>query len=187
MRRWTLDIGHWTFRPGHWTFSAVLVLLTAAAGHALVARIYPLGQVIESSDWIASGPATWVEGKPGRLALRGKALKGKIVASPLMLDMAGSAGKPLGDRARAGQRFVLFGSVTRGGVLFGFTEGTWFRAKRAGATWTVASTNPDMTRTWTGTSAGLEKLVTDVLAGRTPAPAPDPKAKPTLGPLVRKQ
>ena len=47
--------------------------------------------------------------------------------------------------------------------------------------------HPDMTRTWTGTTAGLEKLVADVVAGKATAPAPDPKAKPSLGPLVVKK
>jgi hypothetical protein len=172
-----------------WIRAAVMVvgmLAPARVAEALVARIYPLAQVIEGSDWIASGAANPVGATPGRFAVRGKVSKGKVASSLLLIDAAGPAGKPLRERVRPGQRVVLFGNEGRGGLLFGFTEGTWFRAKRAGSAWSVTSMHPDMTRTWNGTSMALEKVVGDVLAGRAGAPAPDPKAKPALGPVVKK-
>jgi hypothetical protein len=165
---------------------ALLTLALATAAEAVVARIYPLGQVIQGSDWIASGTAGKPDPARGRISLTLQGLKGTPPAAPLRLSLSGPSGKQLQDRVAAGQSFVLFGSEAAGGTLFGFTNGTWLKARRAGAGWTVASLHPEMARTWKGTSTDLTRLVREILDGKTPPPAPDPKVKPSLGPPVKR-
>ena len=153
--------------------ATALLLCAAAPAAAVVARVYPLSQVIGSSDWIAAGTST------GQLRLRLRPLKGEPGPSAV-LRPAAALSKTHARRIAAGRSFVLFGSRSRGGLLFGFTDGAWFQAKKTGAHWSVVSVHPEMSRTWTGASADLTRIVTEVLAGKREAPAPNPKAKPSL-------
>jgi len=153
---------------------------------ALVARAYPLQQLISMSDSIAAGPATKVDAKKGSLTLGLETLKGQPAAKQVSFVATGPSGKALLDRVAPGQSFVLFTSTQGKGGLFGFTDGTWFRAARAGAGWQVVSTHSEMARTWTGKSVDLANLVREVLAGKTTPPPPNVRLKPSLGPLVKK-
>lgn len=163
---------------------AALALATAAG--AVVARVYPLGQVIQGSDWIASGQALAPDRAHGRLGLALQPLKGTPPGARLALSGTGATAKQLLDRVGKGQAFVLFGSDQGGGMLFGFTNGTWLKAKRSGAGWALVSLHPEMARTWTGSSADLARLVREVQDGKATAPGPDPRVKPSLGPLVKR-
>lgn len=161
-----------------------LSLLAVGPTAAVVARVYPLAQIIASSDWIASAK---VSPSPDRLALTLAPLKGTLPAGRTTLLVAGKAGKDLRERVARGQTMVLFASRARGGVLLGFSEGTWLRGEKAGASWKLTALHPEMARTWTGSSAALVGLVRNVLSGKTTAPLPALKRKPSLGPIIRRQ
>ncbi len=154
-------------------------MLLMPPARAVNSRLYPLEQIIRMSLWIGVGPG---EIKSGELVVEPSALKGAV--TELRMKLAPAAATTLMPRVAKGQPFVLFGGKT--GVLFGFTNGTWFQAARTGAAWSVAATRPDLARTYTGTSDALAGLVRDVLAGRAHAPEPNPKAGPLLGPIVTK-
>lgn len=175
-------------------------LLAAAAGslHAVVQRTVALKSVLESESWIAVVRVDRLDDSRADLGVL-RNLKGSGKEDRFILHLTGDAeaakaGQPkqLVERLAPEMEVVLFGSV-RGErrTIVGFANGTWFQMTgdaRAGMSASLSFTHfePYLRRTYRGTTAELAQIITDCLAGRREAPAPDPQEPPGIGPPLKK-
>ena len=173
-------------RRGVSLVGAALLLAGGPAG-AIIARAYPLGDVISGADTIVECRVApgGVKGEPAKLA-RVAALKGKVAWNAIGLRLGGGDnGKQapiLAERLKPGRTVLLFRKAQR--FTLGYVEGTWFRLAepaRAGEPWPFVHLEPMMRRTFRGTSAEMRTVIKEVVAGKAQAPAPDPAAKPGYG------
>ena len=172
-------------RPFCITLACLLALCTSAS--AVVTRLYPLGDVIRDSDFIVVAQVTAVNAKRRTVTLTpGKALKGKAPWKQMRTVLTGGDDKTqlpvIQQRLPKGRTVIFFGKRQR--FALGYTEGTWFRLaepKRAGDPWQFVHLEPFLRRTFHGTTAQLRDVVASVVAGKAPAPAPDPSAQPGFG------
>lgn len=166
--------------------SLTLVTLSLAVclpAQAVVTRLYPLSQIIADADSIAVAQVTTPakHGKPVNLKITAT-LKGQL-AGPTTANLHGGDDRSqlavIRKRLVPGKPFVLF--IKTGRFALGFAEGGWFRlaAPKAGTgPWQFVHLEPYLRRTYHGSTAALQQTITDALAGKTPAPEPDPKVKP---------
>ena len=162
-----------------------LCLLALPAG-AVIKRLYPLGDIIRDADMIL---VARVRANRGGLAsvTQVAALKGRPRWSSARFRLTGSDDRTqqpiLAARLRQGRRMVLFGK--NGRFMLGYVEGTWFRLAEPPAgtrkPWQFVHLEVYLRRTFRGTTAELQRTVSEVLAGRAPAPPPDPNVEPGYG------
>ncbi len=174
----------------------LIVSLVAVPASALHQRIYPLAELIRISDCIAVGRVAAADIPRMRAALHlDEKLKGAAPYRWIALNVApGGWGHPTAmiRRLGAGQRFVSFSARVRNRhVLVGYSNGTWFQITAAHApeekdadrlSWSFTHIEVYLRRTFQGSTAELEQVVREALAGRREAPAPDPAARPGMGP-----
>lgn len=173
-------------RRGVLLVGAALLLAGGPVG-AIVARAYPLEDVISGADTIVECRVAvgGVKAETARLE-RVAGLKGEPVWNSIAVRLpGGDDGKQvpiLGDRLKAGRTVLLFRKAKR--FTLGYVEGTWFRLAepaQAGNPWQFVHLEPFLRRTFRGTSAEMGSVIRSVLAGKAKAPAPDPAAKPGYG------
>lgn len=174
----------------------VLFSLLALPAFALHQRIYPLAELIEDSDCIAVGRAVAVDIPRMRAALHlEETLKGEAPYRWLALNVApGGWGHPTAmiRRLGPGQPLLCFAArIKNRHVLLGYSNGTWFQITAPHApeemdadrlSWSFTHIEVYLRRTFHGSTAELEQIVREVLAGRRKAPAPDPAVRPGMGP-----
>lgn len=154
---------------------------------AVIARIYPLGEVIAGADTIAECRVSAAADRKQSVKLeRNAALKGAPGWKSLLVRLTGGDDRTqapvLAERLKAGRTVTLFRKANR--FTLGYVEGTWFRLAepaKSGAPWQFVHLEPYLRRTYRGTNAELRAVITAVLAGKANAPAPDPAAKPGYG------
>jgi hypothetical protein len=156
-------------------------------------RVYPLSEVIASSQSILKGWVVARKDSPPRFLVQTKeAIKGQLSLGWVDVD-ATPCGWGHRDtilrRVAPGLPVLLF--TTRVGqrdVAMVFTQGTWFQisgdADDSGArvTWTLTRGEPYLRRTFSKGTAELEKVVRDVVARRADAPLPNPGGGQGFGP-----
>lgn len=181
---------------------ALILLLGPSPLDAMIVRKYPMKEVLKQSQYIFEGQVKAVDAQRQRFVIEpARELKGRSPFSRLNLNLKVSAKK--GDpgillkRVRDGHPVVIFGTRVRGDFFFlGYTDGTWFSmgsksvpsedpAKRAPAVCAFRCCELYLRRTYSGKTAELLTLLPDVLAGKKPAPAYDPKIKPGVGPELK--
>jgi len=173
-------------------WSAARLLLPAAAlslpAAAVIQRLYPLGDVVRDADVIAVATVARRDARAHVVEVRHAAdLKGKAGWSRTRFRLSGGDNRAqlpvLEKRLAPGRTVVLLGKPKR--FMLGYVDGTWFRLAEPGdpkpEPWQFVHLELYLRRTYRGTSAELRRVVTDVLAGRAAAPAPDPTAKPGYG------
>ena len=174
------------------TLASLAWLATAVPVAAVVARVYPLQQVIDQSTYVAPLKVASVaaDGKSAILQASA-ALKGKAGASriTLRLDSGLAPHVPqLRKRLAAGRQGVWFTGGGRGNSLgIVYIEGTWLQARAKSpeaAQWEFVRLQPEMRPTFAGSAKELATIVKDVVAGKRKAPVPNMKNKPGLGPEV---
>lgn len=168
----------------------LLAALVSLPVGAVIQRVYPLGDIIKDAQAIAvlrvssaaRGRSELVLGGP--VARKGRFPAGKLVAR-VAADMPGQDAQLLA-RLKPGMRTVLFYSqVGAEQVVLGYSEGTWFRltARAPRASWRFLHFEPFLRRSFSGSTAEMERIVQQVVAGRGKAPPPKPAEKPGIGPL----
>lgn len=185
---------------------AVLVLLLfAPAAPAVITKLTPLGEVLESDQFIFVAKAEALDpdnkDRPTATFTVIKKLKGAPPFDRIPVNMTGDdeakkAGdtKTIFERLDTTRELVFF--VRKQGKLFNakvFVEGSWFSAygqlDADGKTvrWAFLHGEPFLRRTFKGTSAEMVKTVEDALAKKAKPPEPDEKEKPGYGPAVVKK
>lgn len=181
------------------------LLMFAAPARAVITKLTPLAEVLESDQFIFVAKAEKLDpdnkDRPTATFTVVKKLKGEPPFDRVPMNMTGDdEGKKAGDTKTVFERLdttrelVFF--VRKQGKLFNakvFVEGSWFSAygqlDADGKTirWAFLHGEPFLRRTFKGTSAEMVKTVADALAKRAKPPEPDEKEKPGYGPPVAKK
>jgi outer membrane protein assembly factor BamB len=189
-------------RPAISLFALVLLTLTATPVGAVIMKLTPLAEVLETEDFIFVGTVDKVDPqKPSAVFKLEKNLKGEAPFERLPVNMTGNAEaqknndtKTIFDRLDASRKVVFF--VSKRGKKYNamaFVEGSWFAMQGTQddtdklVRWAFQSGEPFLRRTFKGTSAELVKVLEDGLAKKAKPPAPDEKEKPGYGPPVEKK
>lgn len=184
-------------------FAAASVMLAASQAQAVIMKLTPLAEVLETEDFIFVGaPERLDPDKPAAVFKLDKNLKGEAPFSRLPVNMTGNAeavknndAKTMFDRLDPARKVVFF--VSKRGKKYNamaFVEGTWFSLQGAQdeadaktVRWAFQGGEPFLRRTFKGTSDELIKVIEDGLAKKAKPPAPDEKEKPGYGPPVEKK
>jgi outer membrane protein assembly factor BamB len=181
------------------------LLLAATAAEAVITKLTPLAEVLESDQYIFVAKADKLDpdnkDRPTATFKLDKKLKGEPPFERLPVNMTGDdEGKKAGDtktifeRLDTARQLVFF--VRKQGKIYNakvFVEGSWFSIYGTldddGKTvrWAFLHGEPFLRRTFKGTSAEMVKTIEDALAKKAKPPEPDEKEKPGYGPAVAKE
>lgn len=182
--------------------AALALLLLSASAQAVITKLTPLGEVLESDQYAFVAKVEKLDptnkDRPAAVFTLEKKLKGEPPFARIPVNMTGDdeakkAGdtKAVFDRLDASRQLVFF--VRKQGKLYNakvFVEGTWFslygQLDPDGKTvrWAFLHGEPFLRRTFKGTSAEMVKAVEDALAKKAKPPEPDEKEKPGYGPAA---
>ncbi|MDP7288387.1 MAG: VCBS repeat-containing protein, partial [Phycisphaerae bacterium] len=175
------------------TVAAVVLGIQASPAHGYIKRLYSLGAVLRESTHVAVGRLVKVDprGKTAVMRLE-KTLKGKLEYRQVNMNIGAGPSHHaayLIARLRAGAPAILFYRRQGRSIASLVHSGdTWFQLfandnpkARDKIWWRFTHVEAYMGRTYNGKTPQLIKLTTDVLAGRTKPPPPDPKV-PMLDP-----
>lgn len=155
---------------------------------AVITRIYPLADIIADADTMVTVRVASSNRRTHTVTVaRAAELKGKAGWTRARWVLAGGDDRTqlpiIRTRLARGRTVVLF--VKKQRFALGYVEGTWFRLappKDEGqGVWKFVHLEVYLRRTFHGSSADLQRTVTDVIAGRGTAPPPDPEVKPGYG------
>ena len=176
----------------------ILLVLTASLcampASAVIQRIYPLADIIADSHTILFGKVNQEGPELVKIGVE-RAAKGKSGDTSLTIATSTARAKDaqaLRRRLAAGTPVVLFIAQTGAKrVGFGYADGTWFHIEQesgaAQTDWRLVGAEPYLVRTFRGPTESLKRTVLGVLSGKIKAPAPNPNAKPGLGPEPRNE
>lgn len=179
-----------------------LLLLSATAAPAVIAKLTHLAEVLETEDFIFVASVDKVDpDKPAAIFKFEKHLKGEAPFERLPVNMTGNAEaqkagdtKTVLERLDASRKVVFF--VSKRGKKYNamaFVEGTWFSLQGTiddadkSVRWAFQNGEPFLRRTFKGTSAELVKVIEDGLTKKTRPPMADDKVKPGYGPAAEKK
>src|SRR6266545_466420 len=185
--------------------AALALLLFTAVAQAVITKLTPLAEVLESDQYIFVAKADRLDPdnkeRPSAVFTVEKKLKGEPPFDRIPMNMAGDdEGKKAGDtrtifdRLDTSRQLVFF--IRKQGKIYNakvFVEGSWFSAygtlDNDGKTirWAFLHGEPFLRRTFKGTSAEMIKTVEDSIAKKAKPPEPDEKAKEGYGPVVEKK
>ncbi len=178
--------------------AAACALLAVGPAPAVIEVLMPLEDVIQKqSTFVFTAKVDKIDpDKPGVVMTIGATLKGKVPITRLPINLTGDAYAKKRDhtaqllkRLAPKQEIVVF-VLAQGKQYIGlaYTNGTWFQliAPEEGdkPVWSFTHCEPYLRRTFTGTTAEMQRAVADSVAGKKTAPPPNAKEKPGLGPEV---
>jgi hypothetical protein len=176
--------------PARLLFLAAVAAAVAAAlpAAAVITRLYPLSDIIGDADAIVSAQVAARDRKRQLVTLkRVRTLKGQAAWASSQIRLAGGDDRKqvpvIEARLTPGRQVLVF--TKNGRFSLCYVEGTWFRVVPPAdpkAPRQFVHLEPYLRRTYRGTSAELERVVAEVLAGKGTAPAPDPDTPPGVGP-----
>ncbi|MCI0700520.1 MAG: hypothetical protein L0241_05505, partial [Planctomycetia bacterium] len=181
-------------------FALLTLLFTAPASQAVITKLTPLAEVMESDQYIFVAKVEKLDpDKPSAIFTLDKKLKGAPPFDRIPVNMTGddeakkaNDTKTIMDRLE-GRKVVFF--VRRQGKTYNakvFTEGSWFSiygtldADGKTVRWAFLHGEPLLRRTFKGTTAEMVKTIEDVLAKKAKPPEPNKDEKPGYGPAVEK-
>jgi len=180
----------------------LLLLFTAIPSDAVIMKLTPLAEVLESEQFILVAAVEKVDpAKPSAILTLEKSLKGKPPFERLPINMTGDDEarkqgdtKTILERLDPTRKVIIFASK-RGKKLnaMAFVEGSWFSIQGTiddadkSIRWAFLHGEPYLRRTFKGTSAELGKVIEDGLAKKARPPEPDEKAEKGYGPAMEKK
>lgn len=170
------------------------VFLWLSGGHAtaFIARILPLKEVLDQSSTVLVGRLESVDAEK-RIAVGAveRALKGKMEFRRIQMNLGIGPRDHVNylmPRLRVGEPFIIFYKQEKRNLASCVHAGdTWFQLfatderDRRKVWWRLTHLEIYMGRTYNGSSRGLVKLSSDVVAGRVRPPKPNPSV-PKLDP-----
>jgi outer membrane protein assembly factor BamB len=179
-----------------------LLALTAGQAGAVIMKLTPLAEVLETEDFIFVSTIDKIDAaKPSATFKHEKNLKGEAPFERIPVNMTGNAEavknndtKTILERLDNTRKIVFF--VSKRGKKYNamaFVEGSWFSLQGTQdetdkvVRWAFQNGEPFLRRTFKGTSAELVKIIEDGLVKKAKPPAPDEKEKPGYGPAVEKK
>ena len=174
--------------------AVLAALLLTHEAVAFIQKLFPLQEFIDDSDFLFTAKVERVDpDKPSAVLVLGEHLKGKAPFTRIPINLTGDKQKhtpQLLKRIAPDLPLVVGVKKQDDGkfMLLAFTNGTWFQV--LGQTdgdqtrWAFTHCEIYLRRTFKGTTAELQKIVSDVLAGKAKAPAANPKEPPGFGPPI---
>jgi outer membrane protein assembly factor BamB len=186
------------------TLALFALLFAATPALAVITKLTPLAEVLESDQYIFVAKADKLDPdnkeRPTAVFKLEKKLKGEPPFDRLPVNMTGddeakkaNDTKTIFDRLDTSRQLVFF--VRKQGKIYNakvFVEGSWFSmygtldADGKTIRWAFMHGEPFLRRTFKGTSAEMVKTVEDALAKKAKPPEPDDKVKEGYGPPVEK-
>ena len=178
-------------------------LYLAAPAQAVITVLIPMLDIVEKEDFIFIAKVKEIlPDKPAMVLVFDENLKGTSPFERMPVGLSGDAEAKKGkhtavllDRIDKDTPIVVI-TTKRGGkyIAFGYTNGTWFQMdgrieKTDGkevVRWSFLHCEPYLRRTFKGTTEEFKQVVTDVVAKKKAAPAPDEKEAPGFGPPIKK-
>ncbi|HEV3117066.1 MAG TPA: PQQ-binding-like beta-propeller repeat protein, partial [Gemmataceae bacterium] len=183
-------------------FAVTALLLTLPRADAVITRLTPLREVLNSEQLIFSVKVDQLDpDKPSVTLKLDETLKGKVPFEKLPINLTGdSEGQREQHTSKLLKRLakdldlVIFTSK-RGKryTAFGYTNGTWFQVigqaedDSARVRWSFTHCEPYLRRTFKGTTDELKQVIRDGLANKKQPPEPNAKEEPGLGPEIEQK
>lgn len=176
------------------------LVLAVMPAEALILRLTPLKDVLAEGQFIFVAKVDQLlPERPAMVLLVTEDLKGKFPARRLPVNLTGDEeAKKLNHTPQLLKRLapelplVLFANQRGKRVtIFAFANGTWFQmvGQKGDSDDKVVLAfthcEPYLRRTFKGTTAELQQIISDGLAGKKAPPEPNPKEPPGLGPEVK--
>lgn len=190
-------------RHGRLLLAGAGVLVFAASALAIIQALLPLDAILGDSEFVLVAKVEKIDpAQPAVLLAVQEDLKGKAPFRRLAVNFKGDAdAKKLDHVPQLLKRLapdlpvMLFLLEARGKTRIGFvyTNGTWFQimGQQTGEAdhfaWSLTHGEPFLRRTFKGTTAELQQLVKDSLAGKGKLPAVNKKEEPGFGPELPKK
>ncbi|HEY3788117.1 MAG TPA: PQQ-binding-like beta-propeller repeat protein, partial [Urbifossiella sp.] len=183
--------------------SLFALIVLASHASAVIDVPLPLKRVLDTERLIFSAIVdTVAPDKPGVVFKFEEKLKGDSPFERIPVNLSSSDKKAVEnnhtkvmlERLAPGRKLIVFAS--KKGKVYnatGFLEGTWFSMQGAidadGKTvrWAFQCCEPNLRRTYAGTTAELKKVIQDALAKKADPPELNEKEKPGYGPPVEKK
>jgi hypothetical protein len=174
-------------------FSTLLLaacLSAATPAPAVIEALTPLKLFLDDSSLILVAKVEKLDASRQVAVLAvSQALKGQASFRRLPLKLASDKAEQatqLQERLAPELSLVLF--VDEHNLAFAYSNGTWFQVKLAGDGEALRGAfthfEPSLRRTFCGSTADLQTVLADVIAGKRKPPPVNPKEKPGLGPKV---
>ncbi len=184
---------HRRLLSGAVVFAAVVLaawLGMAGPARAVIEVLTPLKLFIDDSSTIIVAKVEKLDRqRHAGVLVASTTLKGQPTFGRLPLSLAGDTaeqGTQLEERLAIDSLVILF--IDEHNLAIGYSNGTWFQAKLVGQERDVRASfthfEPSLRRTFTGSTADLQTVLADVIAGKRKPPPVNPKEKPGLGPKV---
>ncbi len=177
----------------HRPFALGAIALAACLGIAPAARavievLTPLKLFIDDSTAIVVAKVEKLDAdRRAAVLVVSSTLKGQATFHRLPLSLAGDTAEQatqLLERLAVDSPVILF--IDEHNLAIGYANGTWFQAKLTGQPTNMRASfthfEPTLRRTFTGTTADLQTVLADVIAGKRKPPPANPREKPGLGP-----
>ena len=165
------------------------------AAWAVIERLTPLAGLIKDADYIFVAKIEKVlPEKPGVILNITDDLKAKAPFRRLTVNLKGDNEKEppqLLERLAADLPVLLIVTeVDKKLLMLAYTNGTWFQVVGQpdgdAFRWSFTHTEPFLRRTFKGTTAEMQQVIADAIAGKQKPPPVDAKEPPGLGPKVEK-
>jgi outer membrane protein assembly factor BamB len=197
-----MQISAFRAHPAICAAALMIAAFTAATAAAVIMKLTPLAEVLETEDFIFVAKVDKVDpDKPSATFKLDKNLKGEAPFERIPVNMTGNAEaqknndtKTVLDRLDSTRKVVFF--ISKRGKKYNamaFVEGSWFAVQGTvddtdkTVRWAFQSGEPFLRRTFKGTSAELIQVLEDGIAKKAKPPAPDEKEKPGYGPPSEKK
>jgi outer membrane protein assembly factor BamB len=169
-------------------------LIWAPAAQALIMATTPLKALMDDATLIVTARVEMLDPtRPAMMLAIDEALKGKAsfarvpVAIQVDEDVRAKQVPQFLRRLAVKVPLVVFVSKKeKDYIAFAYSNGSWFQMTGTetddGPRWKVTHFEPYLRKSFKGTTAELQQVLADVLAGKRKAPPPDAKEKPDIGP-----
>ncbi|MEI8379032.1 MAG: hypothetical protein WCJ09_02815 [Planctomycetota bacterium] len=174
--------------------ASVLFCIAVTSADAFIQNLFPLQEFIDDSDFIFTAIIEKVDpAKPSTILVVKDHLKGKGPFTRLPINLTGDKQKhtPQLLKRIAPDLPVVVGVKKQDNgkfMLLAYSNGTWFQVlgqtEGEQTRWAFTHCEIYLRRTFSGTTDELKQILTDVLAGKAKAPAPNPKEPAGFGPIV---
>lgn len=174
---------------------AVLLVICIAPATALIQVLLPLETLIQKeADYIFTAEIEELDPqKPAAVIVPRQMLKGKPPFERIPMNLKGDELQhtpQLLKRLAPKLALVVFVGKQPGDkyMMLAYTNGTWFQAVGASdgdrVRWGFTHCEIYLRRTFKGTTAEMQQVIGDALAGKKRPPRPDAKSPPGFGPEI---
>ena len=176
-------------------FSAVLCCASTSLVLAFIQNLFPLQEFIDDSDYLFTATIEKVdEAKPSAIVIVKDHLKGDAPFTRIPINLTGDKQKhtPQLLKRIAPDLPLIVGIKKQSDgkfMMLAFSNGTWFQvlgqSEGEQTRWAFTHCEIYLRRTFAGSTAELQKILVEVIAGKAKAPPPNPKEPAGFGPVVK--